>query len=112
MKIGDYLGFRAAFYPSWDQDFCRELIEQFALNDRQKIGTLSRGQLARVGLIAAVAHRPDLLLLDEPSSGLDPAVRNDILSAIIRTVADEDAPSCFRRICWMKSSRCVITWRC
>lgn len=89
MKIGDYLGFRAAFYPSWDHDFCRELIEQFALNDRQKIGTLSRGQLARVGLIAAVAHRPDLLLLDEPSSGLDPAVRNDILSAIIGTVADE-----------------------
>ena len=45
--------------------------------------------MARVGLIAAIAHHPDLLVLDEPSSGLDPAVRNDILSAIIRTVADD-----------------------
>lgn len=89
MRIRDYLGFRSAFYPSWDQTWCDQLLDQFSLDRNQKIGTLSRGQLARVGLIAAVAHRPELLLLDEPSSGLDPAVRNDILTAIIRTVADE-----------------------
>jgi ABC-2 type transport system ATP-binding protein len=53
------------------------------------VKTLSRGQLARVGLLTALAHRPALLVLDEPSSGLDPVVRRDILSAIIRTVADE-----------------------
>jgi ABC-2 type transport system ATP-binding protein len=49
----------------------------------------SKGQHARLGLIAAEAHRPDLLILDEPSSGLDPIVRRDILEAIIRTVTDE-----------------------
>jgi len=50
---------------------------------------LSKGQRARVGLVAALAYRPDLLVLDEPSSGLDPIVRRDILGAIIRTIADE-----------------------
>src|SRR4029079_8664484 len=54
-----------------------------------KIKTLSKGQKARVGILIAVAYRPDLLVLDEPSSGLDPSVRRDILGAIIRTIAHD-----------------------
>ncbi|HEY6061074.1 MAG TPA: AAA family ATPase, partial [Gemmatimonadales bacterium] len=48
-----------------------------------------RGQKARTGLLLALAYRPELLVLDEPSSGLDPIVRRDILGAVIRTIADE-----------------------
>jgi ABC-2 type transport system ATP-binding protein len=89
MKIGELMSYTKAFFPSWDVAFAEELREMFELSPDQKVKTLSRGQRARAGLIAAIAHRPQLLVLDEPSSGLDPVVRRDILSAIIRTVADE-----------------------
>jgi ABC-2 type transport system ATP-binding protein len=89
MKIGELMSYTKAFFPSWDDTFAEELREMFELSLDQKVKTLSRGQRARAGLIAAIAHRPHLLVLDEPSSGLDPVVRRDILSAIIRTVADE-----------------------
>jgi ABC-2 type transport system ATP-binding protein len=61
----------------------------FALDPEARIGELSRGQKARAGLLIALAHRPELLVLDEPSSGLDPIVRRDILGAVIRTIAHE-----------------------
>ena len=89
MRIGQFMSYSQAFYPQWDAKYAEELREMFELSKDQRIKSLSRGQRARVGLLAALAHRPDLLLLDEPSSGLDPIVRRDILSAIIRTVADE-----------------------
>lgn len=89
MRIGELMSYTKAFFPSWDDAFAEELREMFELSLDQKVKTLSRGQRARAGLIAAIAHRPQLLVLDEPSSGLDPVVRRDILSAIIRTVADE-----------------------
>jgi ABC-2 type transport system ATP-binding protein len=69
--------------------YAAELRGQFGLDPAARIKTLSKGQHAKLGLIAAQAHRPDLLLLDEPSSGLDPIVRRDILEAIIRTVTEE-----------------------
>ncbi len=89
MRIDQLMHFQSSFYPDWDHDYATELVDMFELKTNQRIRTLSRGQLARVGLLLAIAHRPELLLLDEPSSGLDPVVRRDILAAIIRTVADE-----------------------
>lgn len=89
MKIWELVRYTKAFHPNWDDVFAQELVNTFGLDLNAKIGKLSRGQRAQAGLLAALAHRPPLLLLDEPSSGLDAAVRRDILGAIIRTVAEE-----------------------
>ena len=89
MRIDELLRYNQAFYPTWDEDYADELRREFSLDSRQRVSTLSRGQRARAGLLVALAHRPDLLVLDEPSSGLDPVVRQEILGAIVRTVADE-----------------------
>ncbi|MDQ1255635.1 MAG: type transport system ATP-binding protein, partial [Candidatus Hydrogenedentes bacterium] len=89
MRVAELMRYTQAFYPKWDQAYAEELRQTFDLDPSAKIKTLSRGQKAQAGLLAALAHRPDLLLLDEPSSGLDAVVRRDILGAIIRTVADE-----------------------
>jgi len=89
MRVRELMFYTQAFYPKWDEAYAEELRETFGLDPTAKIKTLSRGQRAQAGLLAALAHRPDLLLLDEPSSGLDPVVRRDILAAIIRTVAEE-----------------------
>lgn len=89
MQVGELLRYSQAFYPNWDEKFAEELREAFDLNPKAFVKNLSRGQRARAGLLVALAHRPELLVLDEPSSGLDPVVRRDILGAIIRTIADE-----------------------
>ena len=89
MKVWELLRYTRAFYPRWDAAYAERLRDQFALDPDARIKTLSKGQRARLGLIAAEAHRPELLMLDEPSSGLDPIVRRDILEAIIRTVTDQ-----------------------
>jgi ABC-2 type transport system ATP-binding protein len=89
MRVDELLRYTSAFYPKWDAAYAEELRRQFGLANDSKINTLSRGEMAKAGLLIALAYRPELLLLDEPSSGLDPVVRRDILGAIIRTVADD-----------------------
>ena len=89
MRVDELIRYTSAFYPKWENDYAEELRRTFALEAAAKIKDLSKGQKARAGLLIALAHRPELLVLDEPSSGLDPLVRRDILGAVIRTIADE-----------------------
>ena len=89
MRFGELLRYSRAFYPAWDDAYAEELRQAFALDASARIKDLSKGQKARAGLLTALAYRPELLVLDEPSSGLDPIVRRDILGAILRTIAHE-----------------------
>lgn len=89
MRIAELLRYLQAYHPSWDMKFAYQLLETFNLDASKKISALSQGMRAQTSLIAALAHRPELLILDEPSNGLDAIVRRDIIDAVIRTVAED-----------------------
>ena len=89
MRVDELLHYSRAFYSSWDDQYAETLRQTFELDPTKKIKQLSRGQRARTGLLVALAYRPEILVLDEPSTGLDPIVRRDILAAIIRTISEE-----------------------
>jgi ABC-2 type transport system ATP-binding protein len=89
MRVDELMAYTQAYHPTWDTAYARELVETFGLDTSRKVKDLSKGMRAQAGLLVAVAHRPELLILDEPSSGLDAVVRRDILDAIVRTVADD-----------------------
>jgi ABC-2 type transport system ATP-binding protein len=89
MRVDELMRYSRALHPGWDDGYAAELRRAFALDAAARIAALSRGQKARLGLLVALAYRPELLVLDEPSSGLDPIVRRDILGAVMRTIADE-----------------------
>jgi ABC-2 type transport system ATP-binding protein len=89
MRIDQMLRYTAAFYPGWDHDFARKLCADFGLDPGMRIDSLSRGMKVRAGLVSVIAYRPELLILDEPSAGLDPLARRDILQAIIEAASGE-----------------------
>jgi ABC-2 type transport system ATP-binding protein len=89
MTVGELIRYSRAFYPAWDDGYAERMRERFQLPAGARIRNLSKGELAKAGLLVALAHRPELLVLDEPSSGLDPLVRREMLEAVVRSVAEE-----------------------
>jgi ABC-2 type transport system ATP-binding protein len=91
LTVRELIDFQAAFYPRWDRARAEELIERFELDGDRLFGRLSKGQKAKLMILLALAQRGDLLVLDEPTDGLDPVVRRDILSALITYVSERSA---------------------
>lgn len=91
LTVRELIDFQAAFYSRWDPARAKELVERFELDGGQVFGRLSKGQKAKLMILLALAQCGDLLVLDEPTDGLDPVVRRDILSALVTYVAERRA---------------------
>lgn len=78
----------AMHYPAWDHAYANHLIEVFGIHADRKVGTLSKGETRRLQFVLALAHRPPLLLLDEPADGLDPVMRNRTFAHLAEHLAD------------------------
>jgi len=89
MKIKELLDFNSSFYPAWDAEKADGYLERFSLDGKVKIKNLSRGMKLKLGLITALAAKPELLILDDPTSGMDVPTRQDFLKGIIREILDE-----------------------
>ena len=89
MTVDEIIGFNAAFYPTWDEALAEKLLEDLGLPRDRKLRDLSRGMQAKVGLVMALGARPEVLILDDPTSGLDAVVRREFLEAMINNVQSE-----------------------
>lgn len=83
MKVEQQLRYVSSFYKRWDKDLEQRLVDELELEPSARVGTLSPGNAQKLGIILAVCHRPDLLILDEPISGLDPITREQFLRFLL-----------------------------
>jgi ABC-2 type transport system ATP-binding protein len=91
MTIAEMFGFLAPFYPTWDRALADRFIKEFELPRSQRIKHLSKGQNVRLGLALALAHRPELVILDDPALGLDPIMRKEFNRDLIAHLQGEGA---------------------
>jgi ABC-2 type transport system ATP-binding protein len=83
MRVADLIRYCGSFYPTWNHTLVDELAGQWEIERNDRVGVLSVGQMQKVAILLAVAHEPDLLVLDEPAASLDPAARRQFLQLII-----------------------------
>ena len=89
MRVEEIVRFVAPFYPTWDHDLALKYLREFELPLRTKIKHLSKGQNVRLGLVLALAHRPELVILDDPALGLDPIMRKQFNRDLITHLQGE-----------------------
>jgi ABC-2 type transport system ATP-binding protein len=91
LSVEEMMRFHASFHHSWDAARAEALRLQFNLRSSQVVAALSKGEAGKLMMLLALATQPDLLVLDEPTDGLDPVVRRDVLTALVEYVGDKQA---------------------
>ena len=91
LTVDESLRYHAAFYPTWDDRRARALLAQFRLHGDARLANLSKGEMGLLLVLLALAQTPELLVLDEPTEGLDPVVRRDITAALVEYVSESEA---------------------
>ncbi len=89
-NLGWHMQLVAAFYPDWDQGYANTLLKKFRLNKDQKLAGFSHGQRVKAFLLLLLARRTQLLVLDEPTTGLDPIARSEIMDELADVLLDEE----------------------
>jgi ABC-2 type transport system ATP-binding protein len=82
MRVGVFFAYLRPFYPTWDRDLEKELVRQFELPLDRKLRDLSRGMRMKAALASSLTDHPKLILLDEPFTGLDPLVRDELIPGL------------------------------
>ena len=88
--IGWHMKFIRSIFPGWDQTYAEQLLRRFDLRPEQKVKGLSHGQRVKAAILLVLARRPRLLVLDEPTTGLDPVARHELLRELMSFMADEN----------------------
>jgi len=91
LTVGEQMKYHASFFKRWDEGWSKELVERLGLDPARKIARMSKGETGKLLLLLALAQRPELLVLDEPTDGLDPVVRRDVLTAVLDYVGETGA---------------------
>jgi ABC-2 type transport system ATP-binding protein len=88
MRIRQVIAYTAAFYPTWNQPLVDDLCHRWRLPLEDRVGPLSVGQLQTLGIVLALGHEPELLVLDEPVASLDPSARREFLRTLLDILDD------------------------
>jgi ABC-2 type transport system ATP-binding protein len=83
LSVIEAVRYHAAFFSTFDMRYADELLDTFGLDAKARLSRLSKGEMGKLHILLVLAQRPKLLVLDEPTDGLDPVVRRDVLSALL-----------------------------
>jgi ABC-2 type transport system ATP-binding protein len=89
MTVDQIIQWSASFYPHWDRAFTDRLLDALQLDRKAKVRTLSKGQNSKLALLLALGHRPQVVILDDPTLGLDPIARKEFLRNVIGLMQDQ-----------------------
>jgi len=88
MTVGQAIKFCKGLNPRWDDSTCQSLLQLFSLDSKKKVKSLSKGMLGKLNLLLAISICPEVLILDEPMSGLDPIAREEFLDGVLKSLSD------------------------